>query len=63
MRDIKEDTTTQAVIAAMRDCKNPRPLTDMTSLVQHLHSLRPRGHYEFVRRRSLPTRGLSGLFG
>ncbi|WP_336335213.1 intradiol ring-cleavage dioxygenase [Pseudomonas putida] len=38
MRNINEDTITQAVIAAMVDCKNPRLLTIMTSLVQHLHS-------------------------
>ncbi|KFG94364.1 hydroxyquinol 1,2-dioxygenase [Burkholderia paludis] len=38
MRNINEDTITQAVIAAMADCGNPRLLTIMTSLVQHLHS-------------------------
>ncbi|WP_321888795.1 intradiol ring-cleavage dioxygenase [Paraburkholderia bannensis] len=38
MRNINEDTITQAVIAAMMDCRNPRLLTVMTSLVQHLHS-------------------------
>ncbi|MDU9394335.1 intradiol ring-cleavage dioxygenase [Pseudomonas sp. zfem002] len=38
MRNINEDTITQAVIAAMVDCKQPRLLTIMTSLVQHLHS-------------------------
>lgn len=38
MRNINEDTITQAVIAAMRECRNPRLRTVMTSLVQHLHS-------------------------
>ncbi|NIF18231.1 intradiol ring-cleavage dioxygenase [Pantoea sp. Cy-639] len=38
MRSINEDTITQAVIAAMAACDNPRLLTLMTSLVQHLHS-------------------------
>ena len=38
MRNINEDTITQAVIAAMVDCSNPRLLTVMTSLVQHLHA-------------------------
>ena len=38
MRNIDEDTITQAVIAAMSDCRNPRLRTVMTSLVQHLHS-------------------------
>ncbi|MBS0452115.1 MAG: intradiol ring-cleavage dioxygenase [Proteobacteria bacterium] len=38
MRNINEDTITQAVIAAMCACPNPRLLTVMTSLVQHLHS-------------------------
>ncbi|HXH91021.1 MAG TPA: dioxygenase, partial [Thermoanaerobaculia bacterium] len=38
MRNINEDTITQAVIAAMSDCGNDRLRTVMTSLVQHLHS-------------------------
>ncbi|QBR03532.1 intradiol ring-cleavage dioxygenase [Paraburkholderia pallida] len=38
MRNISEDTITQAVLAAMSGCKNPRLRTVMTSLVQHLHS-------------------------
>jgi len=38
VRNINEDTITQAVIAAMCRCGSPRLLTVMTSLVQHLHS-------------------------
>lgn len=38
MRNINEDTITQAVLAAMENCANPRLHTIMTSLVQHLHS-------------------------
>lgn len=36
--NIDEDTITQAVLAAMRNCRDGRLLTVMTSLVQHLHS-------------------------
>ena len=38
MRNINEDTITQAVLASMEQCRNPRLRTVMTSLVQHLHS-------------------------
>jgi len=38
MRNIDEDTITQAVLASMDGCGNPRLLTVMTSLVQHLHA-------------------------
>ncbi|MEK8028574.1 intradiol ring-cleavage dioxygenase [Pseudaquabacterium rugosum] len=38
MRNINEDTITQAVLAAMAGCKQPRLRTIMVSLVQHLHS-------------------------
>src|SRR5450830_566167 len=38
MRNINEDTITQAVLAAMAGCSNDRLRTVMTSLVQHLHS-------------------------
>ncbi|NPT60159.1 intradiol ring-cleavage dioxygenase [Paraburkholderia elongata] len=38
MRNINEDTITQAVLAAMTGCTNDRLRTVMTSLVQHLHS-------------------------
>jgi hydroxyquinol 1,2-dioxygenase len=38
MRNINEDTITQAVLASMEKCQNPRLRTIMTSLVQHLHS-------------------------
>lgn len=38
MRNINEDTITQAVLASMGECRNPRLRTIMTSLVQHLHS-------------------------
>ncbi|PBI89295.1 Hydroxyquinol 1,2-dioxygenase [Variovorax boronicumulans] len=38
MRNINEDSITQAVIGAMAGCKNPRLLSVMTSLVQHLHA-------------------------
>jgi hydroxyquinol 1,2-dioxygenase len=38
MRNINEDTITQAVLAAMSGCTNDRLRTVMTSLVQHLHS-------------------------
>ncbi|MGA7816864.1 dioxygenase, partial [Caballeronia sp.] len=38
MRNINEDTITQAVVASMRDAGNARLRTVMTCLVQHLHS-------------------------
>lgn len=38
MRNINEDTITQAVLASMGGCGNPRLRTIMTSLVQNLHS-------------------------
>lgn len=38
MRNINEDTISQAVLASMDGCKSPRLRTVMTSLVQHLHS-------------------------
>lgn len=38
MRNIDENTITQAVLASIADCKNPRLHTIMTSLVQHLHA-------------------------
>jgi hydroxyquinol 1,2-dioxygenase len=38
MRNIDEDTITQAVLASMDGCGNPRLHTVMTSLVQHLHA-------------------------
>jgi len=38
MRDINEDTITQAVLAAMANCPTDRLRTVMTSLVQHLHA-------------------------
>ncbi len=38
MRNINEDTITQAVIASMSGCESPRLRTIMVSLVQHLHS-------------------------
>ncbi|MEX3932144.1 intradiol ring-cleavage dioxygenase [Paraburkholderia phymatum] len=38
MRNINEDTITQAVIASFADCKNARLRTIMTSLAQHLHA-------------------------
>jgi len=38
MRNINEDSITQAVIAVMSDSRHPRLLTVMTSLVQHLHA-------------------------
>jgi hydroxyquinol 1,2-dioxygenase len=38
MRNINEDTITQAVLEAMAGCTNDRLSTVMTSLVQHLHS-------------------------
>lgn len=38
MRNIDEDTITQAVLASMSGCGNPRLHTIMTSLVQHLHA-------------------------
>jgi hydroxyquinol 1,2-dioxygenase len=38
MRNISEDTITQAVLAAMSGCKNDRLHTVMIRLVQHLHS-------------------------
>ena len=45
MRNINEDTITQAVLAAMTGCTNDRLRAVMTSLVQHLHSFaRPLQH-------------------
>ncbi|OZI25981.1 hydroxyquinol 1,2-dioxygenase [Bordetella genomosp. 9] len=38
MRNINEDTITQAVIASMSQCENDRLRAVMTSLVQHLHA-------------------------
>jgi hydroxyquinol 1,2-dioxygenase len=38
MRNINEDTITQAVLAAMESCQDMRLRIVMTSLVQHLHS-------------------------
>ena len=38
MRNINEDTITQAVLASMSQCGDERLRTIMTSLVQHLHS-------------------------
>jgi hydroxyquinol 1,2-dioxygenase len=38
MRNINEDTITQAVLASFADCNNPRLHTIMISLVQHLHA-------------------------
>lgn len=38
MRNIDENTITQAVLFAMRDCSHPRLRTVITSLVQHLHA-------------------------
>lgn len=38
MKNINENTITQAVLASMEQCRNPRLRTVMTSLVQHLHS-------------------------
>lgn len=38
MRNINEDTITQAVIAVMAGCKDARLMTIMISLVQHLHA-------------------------
>lgn len=38
MRNINEDTITQAVLASMDQCRDARLRTVMTSLVQHLHS-------------------------
>ncbi|WP_322044301.1 intradiol ring-cleavage dioxygenase [Paraburkholderia sp. J67] len=38
MRNLNEDTITQAVIASLCECRNERLQTVMTSLVQHLHS-------------------------
>ncbi|MBP0624807.1 intradiol ring-cleavage dioxygenase [Cupriavidus consociatus] len=38
MRNINEDTITQAVIASFAKCENSRLRTIMTSLVQHLHA-------------------------
>src|SRR6516165_2288810 len=37
VRNIDEDTITQAVLASMADCRNERLREVMTSLVQHLH--------------------------
>ena len=39
MRNIDENTITQAVLLAMRDCPSPRLRTLITSVVQHLHAL------------------------
>ena len=38
MRNLSEDTITQAVIASLGGCRDERLRTVMTSLVQHLHS-------------------------
>ncbi|MCA8095532.1 intradiol ring-cleavage dioxygenase [Burkholderia anthina] len=38
MRNLNEDTITQAVIASLARCRDERLRTIMTSLVQHLHS-------------------------
>jgi hydroxyquinol 1,2-dioxygenase len=38
MRNISEDTITQAVLASFSECKDKRLWTIMTSLVQHLHA-------------------------
>ena len=38
MRNINEDTITQAVLAAMSGCRDNRLRTVMTGLIQHLHS-------------------------
>src|ERR1700722_15350892 len=38
MRNIIEDTITQAVVASMREAEDARLRTVMTCLVQHLHS-------------------------
>ena len=38
MRNIIEDTITQAVVASMREAEDARLRTVMTGLVQHLHS-------------------------
>jgi len=38
VRNINEDTITQAVLASMDQCRDARLRTVMTSLVQHLHS-------------------------
>ncbi|WP_321797497.1 intradiol ring-cleavage dioxygenase [Caballeronia sp. J97] len=38
MRNINEDTITQAVIGSLDKCENPRLRQIMTSLVQHLHA-------------------------
>ncbi|MCA8254776.1 intradiol ring-cleavage dioxygenase [Burkholderia sp. AU31624] len=38
MRNLNEDTITQAVIASLGGCRDERLRTVMTSLVQHLHS-------------------------
>ncbi|MBN3789121.1 intradiol ring-cleavage dioxygenase [Burkholderia sp. Ac-20353] len=38
MRNLNEDTITQAVIASLGGCRDDRLRTIMTSLVQHLHS-------------------------
>ena len=38
MQNIDQFTITQAVLAAMSDCKNERFRTVMTSLIQHLHA-------------------------
>lgn len=38
MRNLNEDTITQAVLASMANCRDARLRTVMTSLVQHLHA-------------------------
>lgn len=38
MRNLNEDTITQAVLASFDGCANPRLRTLLTSLVQHLHA-------------------------
>ena len=38
MRNLNEDTITQAVIASLGGCRDERLRTVFTSLVQHLHS-------------------------
>lgn len=38
MRNLNQDNITQAVIASLANTRNPRLLTVLTSLVQHLHS-------------------------
>jgi hypothetical protein len=38
MRNLNEDTITQAVLASVAGCRNERLRTVITSLAQHLHS-------------------------